>query len=197
MDFVNVERGLVDRLLMASGAEGAVGPREAGEVIELACGGGTRFGMEAVRVGFEAGFAVLAFHGELVGVVFLQAGDEALPKLPVAFEGIGGFVPVIKLPHDGHALSAGRPCAETPTFHAVAGFGMGAEIAPSVRQDAFVETLLLVFLDWRGFRHSVLHTVFSSPSMVRGAPHRPARRSGRRTRRPGAKFPARSAWAGP
>ena len=120
--------------------------------------------MEAVGVSFETGFAVLAADGEFVGVELLQAGDEALPEFAVTGEGVGGLVPVVELSHDGNALRARGPCTETPAARTVARFGMGAEIAPSVRQNALVESLLLIFLGY-----SFFHTV-ASPllPMVRG-----------------------------
>ena len=144
MHFIDIQRGLIDGLILAPAAEIGVCPLEAGDVIELARGSGARFRVEGVRVRFQTEFSIRAANGEFIGVVLVKAGNEALPKFPVAGENIGGFVPVVELADNGDAPRAGGPGAETPALFVIPDVRVRAEIAPAVCQDALVESLLFV-----------------------------------------------------
>ena len=146
--------------------EGLVAPAEAGDVIQLAGGGGAGLRMEPIGVGLQAGLPVGAGDRVFVSGEFLQAGDEALPLLALAGQRIGRFIPTVEIAHHGDAFRVGSPDPEGPARFSPLLRWVGAKPKPTVCQLACV-VLSRLFL--------VCHIVYSShrtplPAPVRAFP---------------------------
>ena len=130
---IDVQGGVVDLVLFLLCKEGGVGPLEIFNVVELAGVGRPGFAVEGIGVRFQPDLPVGAGDGVLVGRVFRQAGDEALPDLAVLRKGVGPLLPVVKVAHNGNASGVGSPDPEGPALRAVFLIGVGSEPAPAVR----------------------------------------------------------------
>ena len=146
MDFIDVQRRAVHRVCGLLFAEGLVTPAETADVVQLAGGGGTGLRVESVGVRLLMDLTVGSPDGELVRGICLEPGNEALPDLPLAFEGGGGLVPVVEVSHHGNRLGVGRPNPEGPAVLSTFFLRMSTKPAPTIRQFPFVETVSLVSL---------------------------------------------------
>lgn len=83
MNFVDIERRVVHRMLGLLVPELLVAPAETGEIIQFAGGGRPGLRMEPIGVGLEVYGAVRTLHRILIGGIYLQVRDKALPDLSV------------------------------------------------------------------------------------------------------------------
>ena len=85
--------------------------------------------MEGVGVGLGQHPAIPGLNGVLVGIVLLQAGDEALPHASAhAVQQIAHLVPAVEISHDAHRLGMGRPHTEAVTLLTIHLVRMRAQI---------------------------------------------------------------------
>ena len=145
MDLIDIQRGIVDLMLLLFFQEGVVGPMEALDIIELAGGGGPCFRMEGVGIGLESHLTILSGDGELIGSKFRQLGDKALPDFAFTGKPVNALLPVVEVAHHRHGLRMGGPDPEPPAQFAPLFVWMRAEIAPAVGERTGMEALGLIF----------------------------------------------------
>ena len=131
VDLINIQRPVVDGILFPVVQPGLVVPLVSPQLIEL--GGRTRpgLGVEGVGVGFEQHPAVLGLDRIFVGVIALEAGDEALPQAaPQGGHGVESMLPAVEVPHHRDLLGMGSPHPEDISPGPVPLLGVGAHELP-------------------------------------------------------------------
>ena len=142
VDLVDVQRRGVDGLSVALFAPCLVPPGIAVDGIELAGGAGAGLGVEGVGVRLQAHHAVCAGDGELIGVIGLAAGNEALPDaVRDLFHGVGRLVPGIEITHYGDSLRPRCPDAEHVAVNSVVGGSVGAHVFVGTPGRSLVEEI--------------------------------------------------------
>ena len=131
MDLIDIQRPVVDRVLLPVVHPGLVVPPEAPQLVELGGVPGPGLGVEGVGIGLHEGAAVPGADGIFIDVVALQTGDEALPQSAAhGGEGVGLLVPAVEVSHHGDPLGVGRPDPEDIALLAVPLLGVSAHELP-------------------------------------------------------------------
>ena len=131
MDFIDIQRTVINWIFFPVFQPGLVLPLIAAQLIEL--GGGARPGLsvESIGVGLQQRAAVPGADGIFVDVVAVQAGDKALPQ-PASDgrEGICLLLPAVEVPHYGNLGGVGRPDTEGIAPLPVPFLGVGTHELP-------------------------------------------------------------------
>ena len=143
MDLVNIQRRIINRMLLLLFPEGAVAPAEAADVIQLAGGGGPGLRVEAVGVRFHPDLAVPAQDRVFVRCISRQSRNKALPNLILAGHGVRGRIPAIKIAHHGNTCGMRSPDPEGPARFSAFFRWVGAKPLPAIREGTLMETLHL------------------------------------------------------
>ena len=117
MNFINIQRFLVNGIVLPVIHPAAVSPAVTGQVIELGGGAGTGLRVEGVGVGLGQDPAGGGMHCVLIVVKLLQAGDKDLPNAAgEQLHGVIGVVPAVEIAHYGDRLGVGSPNPEDPAI---------------------------------------------------------------------------------
>ena len=165
MDLIDIQRSVVDRVVLPVLQPGPVPPPVFPQLIELGGRAGPGLGVEGVGIGLEKDAPVRGFHRILIDVIPLEPGHKGLPDSPAQqVHGAPLRLPAVEVPHYRHLCRMGRPDPEHIARDAFTLLLMGTHVLP--RPKGLSGGILLYHLLRPAVRRRVLFWAFHGTRLI-------------------------------